>query len=131
MLKIILVKKWNSTVMGELIGVLWVLLFGVTGAHMKGLLWSKLPFDPRGLCVTGINVFVSAGTCHPFFWFSIFFFAGRSFKLYFKWQSSSGLQNDNSSGCLIPLNIPEIIKWHKLRTLEKFKVSFLCYYYYN
>lgn len=58
---------------------------GVTGAHMKGLLWSKLPVDPLGLWLTGMNVFVSAGTFQcPFFWFSIFFFAGRSFKLYFR-----------------------------------------------
>lgn len=93
----------KHTETGELMGVLWFLL-GVTGAHMNGLDWSKLPVDPFGLWLAGMKVFVSAGTFQwPFFWFSIFFLTGRSFKLYLRWFGSSGLQNDNSSGCLTPV----------------------------
>jgi len=93
----------TPTEIGELIGVLWFLLLGVTGAHINGLDWSKLPVDPLGLWLAGMKVFVSADTFQwPFFWFSIFFLTGRSFRLYFRWFSSSGLQNESSSGCLMP-----------------------------
>jgi hypothetical protein len=87
---------------GELIGVvvalwLWLFLGGETGAHRKGveLLFSKELLELCGSAA--INVLVSAGMCP----FSILF-RGISFRLYFKWFGSSGLQKDNSSGWRIP-----------------------------
>lgn len=73
---------------------------------MNGLLWSRLPLDPLGLWLAGMNVFVSGCVVHCpflwFLWFSIFFLTGRSLRLYFRWLGSSGLQSESSSGCLIP-----------------------------
>jgi len=83
---------------GELIGVvaalwLWLFLGGETGAHKKGveLLFSRELFELCGSAA--IKVLVSAGT-----WPFSIFFLGRSFKLYFRWFGSKGLQNDSSSG---------------------------------
>jgi len=87
---------------GELIGVelalwLWLFLGGETGAHKNGveLLFSRELLELCGSA--GINVFVSAGM-----WPFSALFLGISFKLYFKWLGSRGLQNDNSSGWRIP-----------------------------
>jgi hypothetical protein len=87
---------------GELIGVelalwLWLFLGGETGAHKNGveLLFSRELLELCGSA--GINVFVSAGM-----WPFSALFLGMSFKLYFKWLGSRGLQNDNSSGWRIP-----------------------------
>jgi hypothetical protein len=104
-----------TELIGELIGVTppwWLLRGGDTGAHKNGaeLLLSSELFELWAVSV-GIKVFVSGAVELPFSWWRL---RGRSFKLYFKWFGSRGLQKDSSSGWRKPIsNITVIIQHFK------------------